>query len=82
MPSAPSPRDRRLHRLLWGGVLLIGIAARLTHLFSGLEYDEIWTLENFAPLPLSRILTDLALPNNHPLNTLGVWICATLFQSP
>lgn len=82
MPSAPPPRDRRLHRLLWGGVLLIGIAARLTHLFSGLEYDEIWTLENFAPLPLSRILTDLALPNNHPLNTLGVWICATLFQSP
>ena len=82
MSSAPPPRDRRLHRLLWGGVLLIGIAARLTHLFSGLEYDEIWTLENFAPLPLSRILTDLALPNNHPLNTLGVWICATLFQSP
>ena len=33
-------------------------------------YDEFWTLQNFVPLDPGKILTDLSLPNNHPLNTL------------
>ena len=82
MPPSPDTSKRKVFRLLWFGVLLIGIAARLTLLNAGLEYDEIWTLCNFAPLPLSRIFTDLALPNNHPLNTLGVKLCASLFSPP
>ena len=48
-----------------------------------LEYDEIWTLENFANLDAWRIINDLALPNNHPLNTLFVKLwsgCVTMAQ--
>ncbi len=81
MPSSIDSR-RKIFRLLWIGTLLIGVATRFTNVNSGLEYDEIWTLGNFAPLPLSRIFTDLALPNNHPLNTLGVKLCVALFDSP
>lgn len=35
-----------------------------------LEYDEIWTLESYAKSPEKNIFTDLAMPNNHPLNSL------------
>ena len=37
-------------------------------------YDEFWTLLNFVPLDPGKILTDLSLPNNHPLNTLAMKI--------
>lgn len=36
------------------------------------EYDEIWTLRNYAALPAGKILSDVATPNNHVLNTLGI----------
>lgn len=47
-------------------------------------YDELWSLSNFAPLPLKQILTDLSLPNNHPLNSfflkvLSVFSLNTVF---
>ena len=35
-----------------------------------LEYDEIWTLKNYAPLDFTEIFQELATPNNHPVNTL------------
>lgn len=41
MPPSPDTSKRKVFRLLWFGVLLIGIAARLTLLNAGLEYDEI-----------------------------------------
>lgn len=72
----------RFFRLLWIGTLLVGALLRISGLFSSLEYDEIWTLESFAPQPLSVIFTDLALPNNHPLNTLGVKLCIACFDNP
>ena len=37
-----------------------------------LEYDEIWTLENFAPRDIREIFSALDVPNNHPFNTLLV----------
>lgn len=72
----------RFFRLLWIGTLLVGALLRISGLFSSREYDEIWTLESFAPQPLSVIFTDLALPNNHPLNTLGVKLCIACFDNP
>ena len=52
-------------------ILLIAAAAvRGFLLFRDLEYDEIWSLENYAILPLTKIFSDLATPNNHPINTL------------
>jgi len=35
-----------------------------------LLYDEFWSLLHFVPLDVFQILTDLSLPNNHPVNTL------------
>ncbi len=54
-------------------MLLLGAAAwRIELLGRFLEYDEIWTLTNYAVLNISGIFSDLATPNNHPLNSLLV----------
>ncbi len=58
--------------LLFSLILLFGVALRLPHLNGALEYDEIWTLENYAGAPLSEIFSNISLPNNHPLNSLWV----------
>ena len=66
------PESQRLVPLL---VLLILAAAallRMQNLFSALEYDEIWTLENFSRMPVLKLFRELALPNNQPLNSLWV----------
>ena len=48
-----------------------------------LEYDEIWTLRNYVSLPAGRILSDVATPNNHVLNTLGIkWFGNTFGLGP
>ena len=61
-------------------VLIVAVAAmlRFRNIFSALEYDEIWTLENFSNLPVFKLLTELALPNNQPLNSLFVKLTALL----
>lgn len=59
-------------------ILLTALALRLAvAALSPLEYDEIWSLENFSGLSVGRIFTDLALPNNHPLNSLFVKLWTT-----
>ena len=68
-------RKKRFCLLILG---LTGLAAlfRLFRLDAALEYDEIWTLENYASASLKVIFTELALPNNHPLNSLAVKLTA------
>ena len=56
-------------------LLLLAIFLRFPFLSKSLEYDEIWSLEFFTPLPVMQILNDFALPNNHPLNTLFLKFC-------
>ncbi len=51
-------------------ILLLAAVLRLPMLFAELQYDEIWTLFNFTDLSAGQILTDVSLPNNHPVNTL------------
>ena len=74
-----SPRTRRF--LLTGASIAFGaLLLRLPWLWNALEYDEIWSLQNYAPLSPGKILTDLGLPNNHPLNSL--WLkCVAGFDS-
>jgi len=62
----------RIFGLLLLLILVAGAFLRTQTLFGALEYDEIWSLENFAGLPVLKIFTELALPNNQPLNSL--WI--------
>ena len=51
-------------------ILLIAALLRLPGLSGEWQYDEIWTLLNFTELDTFQILTDVSLPNNHPVNTL------------
>ena len=53
-------------------LMALGAFFRTRYLFGALEYDEIWSLENFTAMPPGKIFTQLALPNNQPLNSL--WI--------
>jgi len=82
-PAAESPHDdaRRRRRLFWIVLLLFGCALRCRELLAPLAYDEIWSLQQYAPLGAWRILTDLALPNNHPLNSFYLKLL-TVFAAP
>ena len=51
-------------------LLLFAAMLRTVWLQVELQYDELWTLIHFTPLDTFQILTDLSLPNNHPVNTL------------
>lgn len=60
--------------------LLLGIYLRIAPLATrGFEYDEIWTVVNYAQTSPVTIFTDLRVPNNHPLHSFGVWVCLHLF---
>ena len=65
---------RQFLKLYWQKLLLLlflfAAATRVTHLFAALDYDEIWTLTYFSTRDLKAIFTELALPNNQPLNSL------------
>lgn len=58
-------------------LLLLAALLRALQLSVELQYDEIWTLLNFTDLNVFQILTDLSLPNNHPLNTLVLKFLST-----
>lgn len=56
----------------WGWLILWAAALiwRVSYLTASFTYDELWSLLNFSGLDCGQILTDLSLPNNHPVNTL------------
>ena len=56
-------------QITWG-ILLIAFLLRLPYFFISLAYDEIWTVSRFIKLPVQKLLFDLSLPNNHPLNSI------------
>lgn len=72
-------RSRR-YALAAGAILFGALAIRLWMMLGPMEYDEIWTLRNYVGKPLLTTLTDLATPNNHPLNSLLVQFWTTCFD--
>lgn len=48
----------------------IGLILRVYGFVFALEYDEIWSLKNYAGKSIGYIFSDIATPNNHPLNSL------------
>ncbi len=50
-----------------GIILRLNLASR-----SLLEYDEIWTLQNYVPNDIWDLLNDLKVTNNHPLSTIAI----------
>lgn len=63
-------------------IIIAALLLRLPEYFISLAYDEIWTLQNFAPLPVGKLLFDLELPNNHPLNSILVKFIAGFSLPP
>ena len=72
--------NRVLFVALLAATLCVGLYWRFAGLASrGLEYDEFWTLTHYVPLSVSSILSALATPNNHPLNSLLMKASVLLF---
>ena len=44
------------------------------------EYDELWTVQYYVNIPASKIFTDVATPNNHPLNSFLIRIVASFSE--
>ena len=64
-------RNHAIMLLIFCFVALIGL--RLMNIQSqSPEYDEIWTVQHYVNVPVGRILSDVATPNNHVLNSLGI----------
>ena len=64
--TVPDPRVSP-GSLALAALLLLGLVLRLIHLGTGLWYDEIQTLVQFARLPIGRLLTEYPSTNHHPL---------------
>jgi len=54
-------------------VFLMLISVRVLNILNNApEYDELWTVQHYLDLPTAKVLSDVATPNNHVLNTLGI----------
>jgi len=72
------------YRLIFIGIMLAALAMRILMFFGPMEYDEIWSLR-YVGNSAWTILTDLATPNNHPLNSLfmKLWLsCPGISELP
>ena len=65
-------RQRRLI-IIGMTVFLMLIAGRVLNILNNApEYDELWTVQHYLDLPTAEVFSDVATPNNHVLNTLGI----------
>lgn len=71
--------SEKKYRIFFAAILLAALAMRLLMFFGPMEYDEIWTI-GYIGNSVGKILTDLATPNNHPLNTLFVKLWRNCFD--
>ncbi len=63
--------------ILAGLVVALGIIIRIAGVTNRyLFYDEIWTLSHYSQLSINGIFSQLATPNNHPLNSLLIKWCS------
>lgn len=71
------PRQAAYRRDMFVPVCLVLFAilaaVRVLNIWSNTpEYDEIWTVQHYTSIPVREVFTDVATPNNHVLNTLGI----------
>lgn len=66
----------RFLKLYWKKLLLLlflfALVIRMGNFFAALDYDEIWTMTYFSSKGVKAIFTEVALPNNQPVNSLFV----------
>jgi len=68
-----------IHRWLFIGILLLGIALRVLFINQPMRTDESLTYLQFASQSIFRVLADYAAPNNHIFHTTWVWLSTNLF---
>lgn len=65
------------------GIFLVAAALlRLPGLFGEMQYDELWSCAVFSDKSIFRILIDVELPNNHPVNSLILKMLAAISAEP
>ena len=81
-PADRSRQDvRRRNLFILASCILFALLAsiRVLNIWSNTpEYDEIWTVQHYRNLPVPAVFSDVATPNNHVLNTLGIKFFLTL----
>jgi hypothetical protein len=65
--------------LALAGLVVLHCIVQWNYLFLDFWSDELYTLENFALVPISRTLTDYHLPNNHVFFSLLLNLVLGLF---
>ncbi len=77
--SRQDVRRRNLFILACCVLFVLLAAIRVLNIWSNTpEYDEIWTVQHYRALPVPVIFSEVATPNNHVLNTLGIKFFLTL----
>jgi hypothetical protein len=71
--------DVRAEILALAVIFLLGAALRLHRLFQPMDFDEAYTVVNFALKSLSDVLSDYSVPNNHIFHSLLVHASIGLF---
>ena len=71
--ETPAGNRPKRDLLLFGCAFALLIGLRIVHILTrSPEYDEIWTLAHYVQIPVAQIFSDVATPNNHVLNSLGI----------
>jgi hypothetical protein len=73
--------EKKYRIALWT-ILFAAFLIRGYTMIGPLSFDEIWTLENYMDNSVGKMLTDLATPNNHPLNSLFMKLWMYCFEYP
>lgn len=77
--SRQDVRRRNLFILVCCVLFALLASIRVLNIWSNTpEYDEIWTVQHYRNLPVPAVFSDVATPNNHVLNTLGIKFFLTL----
>ena len=85
-----SPRSNTVKPAWWQlsprqytGIFLVAAALlRLPGLFGEMQYDELWSSAMFSDKSIFRILIDIELPNNHPVNSLILKMLSAISAEP
>ena len=79
--SAPTRRKRIV--LVTACALLLLVVLRIINIRTqSPEYDELWTMLHYVNVPVSKIFSDVATPNNHVLNSLCIKFFVSWIPDP
>jgi hypothetical protein len=72
-------KDSRVHVAACIALMLFAIVIRLVHINQPMRGDEAWTFMEFVLRPISDVMSNYTIPNNHILHTLLVKFSTAIF---